>query len=58
MSKLIVCIGGRCSTWGKNWHNHLWTIKEKLDESKTGQIKIHKSDTCFRCGMTKKEAKL
>lgn len=58
MNRIIVCIRGRCSTWGKSWNRHLWTIKEKVDDDNGNiTIKVHKSDTCFRCDMTKKEAR-
>lgn len=58
MSKTIVCIGGRCSTWGKSWKYHMWTYKEVIDEGeRAGEVITHTQDTCYRCGMTKQEAK-
>jgi hypothetical protein len=55
--KTIVCIGGRCSVWGKHFNRHMWTAKEIIDEGeRAGEVITTKSDTCFRCGMTKKEA--
>lgn len=39
MSKTIVCIGGRCSSWGKNWSRHYYDGGE----------------VCLRCGMSRKE---
>ena len=38
-SKTIVCVGGRCSTWGRNWRKHLYEGGE----------------TCLRCGMDREE---
>ena len=35
----IVCIGGRCSTWGMSWQKHLYEGGE----------------TCLRCGMDRQE---
>lgn len=37
--KAIVCIGGRCSTWGKSWNRHYYEGGE----------------TCLRCGMNREE---
>lgn len=37
--RMIVCIGGRCSTWGRKWSRHLYEGGE----------------TCLRCGMDRKE---
>lgn len=39
MSKTIVCIGGRCSSWGKTWSRHFYDGGED----------------CLRCGMNRKE---
>lgn len=39
MVHTIVCIGGRCSSWGKHWKKHLYDGGE----------------TCLRCGMDRKE---
>ena len=39
MDKIIVCIGGRCSSWGKHWKKHLYDGGE----------------TCLRCGMDREE---
>lgn len=39
MSKTIICIGGRCSTWGTSWKKHLYDGGEE----------------CLRCGMSRKE---
>ena len=39
MDKTIVCIGGRCSSWGKHWSRHFYDGGE----------------TCLRCGMDRKE---
>lgn len=39
MSNTIVCIGGRCSTWGKHWKKHLYDGGEE----------------CLRCGMSRRE---
>ena len=58
MSKTIICFSGRCSTWGKSWKYHMWTAKETIDEGeRTGEVVTTKSDTCYRCGFTKEEAK-
>lgn len=58
MKKTIICIRGRCSTWGQSWNRHTWTAKEVIDEGPDeGKIITHKSETCYRCGMTKKEAR-
>src|SRR5690554_657345 len=39
MGNTILCIGGRCSTWGKNWKKHLYEGGE----------------TCLRCGIDRRE---
>lgn len=39
MVHTIVCIGGRCSSWGKHWKKHLYEGGE----------------TCLRCGMDREE---
>lgn len=39
MSKTIICMGSRCSTWGKNWKRHLYEGGE----------------TCLRCGIDREE---
>lgn len=38
-AKTILCIGGRCSTWGKSWKKHLYDGGE----------------TCLRCGIDREE---
>lgn len=43
MSKIIVCVGGRCSTWGKHWKKHLYYAD--FDDG----------ETCIRCGMDREE---
>ena len=54
----IICFRGRCSTWGKSWKYHMWTFKQTIDDDNGNLfVKKHASDACFRCGMTKKEAK-
>jgi len=57
MNKIILCFSGRCSHWGKSWKNHIWTMKIKLDDDEARQTEVQKSDNCFRCGMSKKEAR-
>lgn len=58
MSKIIICFRGRCSHWGKSWKYHMWTAKEVIDEGeRAGEVVTYKSETCYRCGMTKKEAR-
>lgn len=39
MSKVIVCIGGRCSVWGKSWKKHLYSGNTH----------------CLRCGIGHRE---
>lgn len=39
-TKTIICIGGRCSSWGKDWKRHLYG-----DEN----------EDCLRCGMNRRE---
>lgn len=39
MNKTIVCIGGRCSSWGQDFKKHLYDG----------------SEDCLRCGMNRKE---
>lgn len=43
MSNVILCFGGRCSTWGKSWKRHLYYAD------------FEDGETCIRCGMYRKE---
>lgn len=43
MGKTILCIGGRCSTWGLNFKKHIYYAD------------IQDGETCVRCGMSRKE---
>lgn len=43
MSKTILCVGGRCSTWGKSWKKHIYYAD------------ISDGDVCARCGMNREE---
>ena len=38
-TRTIVCVGGRCSSWGRKWSRHLYSGNED----------------CLRCGMNRKE---
>jgi len=40
-NKFFICIGDRCSSWGRNWKRH-WFNKE---------------NNCYRCGISKEDAK-
>lgn len=54
----IICFRGRCSFWGKSWKYHMWSVREIVDDDNGNEyVKKHVSDECFRCGMTKEEAK-
>lgn len=57
MDEIIICSGYRCSTWGKSWNRHLYTVKDIDYSESTGEkvVRIEKSETCFRCGMSRKE---
>jgi len=57
MSNTIICIRGRCSTWGKSWKRHLYSVKDVDYSELTGEkiVTVEKSDTCFRCGISRKE---